>query len=178
MKKMRQVCLLAMALSGFVFSSAAQTGTVTFYSIDLSAKQQVKVALSPVGTVAFTGWLFDGDKRLVHATRGRFMKFAFPAGTHEFTVPYKAKGPGKKACQPMDCLHLDIESGGHYCVRLSAKDVNAIIVPFGLLDSRIEEVSCQAAFREAGKYKRVDLKRVEPAARSALDASPDFPVVN
>jgi hypothetical protein len=176
--KTRLFCRLAFVLSGFIVPSAAQTGTVTFYSIDLSAKQQVKVALSPVGTVAFTGWLFDSDKRLVHATRGRFMRFAFSAGPHEFTVPYKAKGPGNKACQPMDCLHLDIESGGNYCVRLSAKDVNAIIVPFGLVDSTIELVSCQAAFQEAGKYKRVDVKRVEPAARSALDASPDFPMVN
>jgi hypothetical protein len=175
---MRCVCLLAFALSGIVFPAAAQTGTVTFYSINLSAGQQVKVALTPVGTVAFTGWLFDGTERMAHATRGRFMKFQLSAGRHDFTVPYKSKGPGTKACRPLDCLHLNIESGGHYCVRLSARDVNTIVLPFGFLNSRIEQVSCQDAFQEAGKYKLIDLKRVESALKPALDTSPDFPREN
>jgi hypothetical protein len=176
--KMHPICALALAFSGFAFPSAAQTGTVTFYSIDLSAKKQVKTALAPVGMVPFTGWLFDGDKRLAHASRGRFMSFQLPAGPHDFTVPYKSKGPGTKPCQPMDCLRLDVESGGHYCVRLSAKDVNPIVVPIMFVDSRIEQVSCRDASQEAGKYKRIDLKRVEPAQRSALGASPDFPQEN
>jgi hypothetical protein len=173
--KMHPVSLPALALLGFVFPSAAQTGTVTFYSINLSVKKQVKTALTPVGTVAFTGWLFDGNKRVAHATRGRFMSFQFPAGPHDFWVPYKSKGPGKEPCQPMGCLHLDVESGRHYCIRLSAKDVNAIVIPLMYVHSRIEQVSCQDASQEAGKYKRIDLKRVEPAILSALDASADFP---
>lgn len=173
--KLPPVWLPALAFLGFVFPACAQTGTVTFYSINLSAKKQVKTALTPVGRVAFTGWLFDGDKRVAHATRGRFMTFQLPAGTHNFTVPYKSTGPGKKPCQPKDCLHLDIESGRHYCVRLSAEDVNPIVVPIMFLDSRIEQVSCPDAFQEAGDYKRIDLKRVEPTFQSALDASPDFP---
>jgi hypothetical protein len=176
--KMRPVSVLVLAFLGFVFPSGAQTGTVTFYSINLSAKKQIKTALAPVGTVPFTGWLFDGDKRLAHATRGRFMSFQLPAGSHDFTVPYKSKGPGRKPCQPTDCLQLEVESGRHYCVRLSAKDVNPIIVPIMFVDSRIEQVSCHEASQEAAKYKRIDLKRVEPALRSALDASPEFPPEN
>jgi len=176
--KTRPVCLLALAFFSFVFPSCAQNGTVTFYSINLSAKKQVKIALTPVGTVPFTGWLFDGDRKLAHATRGRFMSVQLPAGPHDFTVPYKSKGPGKKPCQPMDCLHLYVESGRHYCVRLSAKDMNPIIVPIVFVKSMIEQVSCQEASQEAGKYKRIDLKRVEPGLRSALDASPDFPREN
>jgi hypothetical protein len=175
---MRLVCLLLVTFLGFVFPSNAQTGTVTFYSINLSAKKQVKTALAPVGTVAFTGWLFDDDKRVAHATRGRFMRLQFPAGPHDFTVPYKSKGPGQKPCQPMDCLHLEVETGKHYCVRLSAKDVNPIIVPIMFLDSKIERVSCQQASQDASKYQRIDLKRIEPAFRSALDGFPDFPVEN
>jgi hypothetical protein len=159
----------------FASSSTAQTGTVTFYSIDLSAAKQVQTALSPVGTVAFTGWLFDNSKRVAHATRGRFMTFQLPAGLHNFSVPYKSKGPGKKPCQPMDCLHLDVESGKKYCVRLSAKDVNPIVVPIMFLDSRIEQVSCGVASQEAGKYKRIDLERVEPTFRYALEPAPDYP---
>src|SRR3984957_15344026 len=166
--KMRPVLLLALAFLGFVFPSGAQTGTVTFYSINLSAKKQVKTALAPVGTVPFTGWLFDSDKRLAHATRGRFMSFDLPAGPHDCTVRYKSKGPGKKPCQPMDCLHLEVESGRHYCVRLSAKDVNPIVVPIMFVASRIQRAACREASQEAGEYKRIDLKRVEPALRSAL----------
>jgi hypothetical protein len=78
----------------------------------------------------------------------------------------------------MDCLHLNVESGRYYCVRLSAKDVNPIVVPVMFLDSKIEQVSCPEASQEAGKYKRIDLKRVEPTFRSALDASSDFTGVN
>jgi hypothetical protein len=176
--KIRPFWLPALACSVFVFPAVAQTGAVTFYSISLSAGAQVKTALTLVGTVPFTGWLFDGGKRLAHATRGRFMTFQLPAGPHDFTVPYSSKGPGKIPCQPMDCLHLNVESGGHYCVRLSARDVNPIVVPIAFLDSRIEQVSCGDAFQEAGKYKRIDEKRVENAPRPALDASPDFPQAN
>ncbi len=106
------------------------------------------------------------------------MSFQLPAGPHDFTVPYKSKGPGKKLCQPMDCLHVDVETGGHYCVRLSAKDTNMIVVPIMFLDSRIERVSCQEAVQEAGEFKRIDLNRVEPALRPELDASPKFPQTN
>jgi hypothetical protein len=137
-------------------------------------KKQVKTALTPVGEVAFTVWVFDGDKKMVHAVRGRFMTFQLPAGSHDFWVPYKSSGPPKKRCTPMDCLHLDIESGNRYCVRLSAKDVNAIVVPFMFLDSRIEQVSCQQAVQEAGGYKRIDLKRVDPAVQAELENSPEF----
>jgi hypothetical protein len=176
--KIHSICLLAMAILGLIPPSNAQTGTVTFYSIELSAMKQVRVALTPVGTVPFNGWLFDGDKRLVHATRGRFMSFQLPAGPHDFTVPYKSKGPGQKPCRPMDCLRLDVESGRHYCVRLSARDVNPVVVPIGIVNSKIEQVSCQDASQEARKYKRIDLNRVEPALRPVLDASPDFPREN
>jgi hypothetical protein len=152
MKRTRAVSLFAFALLGCILPSAAQTGTV-----------------------AFTGWLFDGDKRLAHAARGRFMQFQIPAGAHEFRALYKSAGRGNKGCQPKDCLQLSVESGGHYCVRLSAKEVNAMVVPIMFVDSRIELVSCQEAFQEAGQYKRIDLARVEAALRSELDVSPDFP---
>jgi len=124
--------------------------------------------------VAFTGWVFDGNKKMVHAVRGRFMTFQLAAGPHDFWVPYKSSGPPQKPCMPMDCLHLEIENGNRYCVRLSAKDVNAIVVPFMILDSRIEQVSCRQAAQEAGRYKRIDLKRVDPAVQAELDTSPNF----
>lgn len=170
--------LVGVAFLSFVSRSGAQTGTVTFYSIDLSAKKQVQTALAPVGTVAFTGWLFDDHSRVAHAARGRFMKFQLPAGPHNFSVPYKSSGPGNKPCQPMDCLHLEVESGKEYCVRLSAKDVNPIVVPIMVVDSRIEQVSCREASQEAGKYKPINLTRVEPTFRPALDSSSNFPLEN
>lgn len=176
--KIRTPLFLAVSIAAAVLPCAAQTGTVTFYSIDLSVKKQVKVALTPVGTVAFTGWLFDGDKKMAHATRGRFMTFQLSAGPHDFWVPYKSKGPGKKPCMPMDCLRLDVASDRHYCVRMSAKDVNTIVIPLMFVDSRIEEVPCQQAAQEAGHYKRIDVKRVDPAVQPELDPSPDFPKYN
>jgi hypothetical protein len=179
---MRTVYLLAIAVVAAPFPGTAQTGAVTFYSIAVSAKRQVKIALTPTGRVAFTGWLFDGDRRMAHATRGRFMTFHLPTGEHDFTVPYKSRGPGKNLKSPPqgrdDLLHLQVESGGHYCVRLSAKDVNPIVVPIMFVESKIERVSCQEAFQEAGTYKRIDLKRVDPAVLPEFDNSPDFPKDN
>jgi hypothetical protein len=158
-----------------VFPCAAQTGTVTFYSIELSVKQQVKTAVAPVGMASYTGWLFDGDKKMAHAKRGQFMTFHLPAGTHEFVADYSSKGPVKKPCMPPHCLSLEIAGGSHYCVRLSAKDVNTIVVPILVVSSRIEQLPCGEAFQEAGKYKRIELKRVDSAAQTLLDVSPDFP---
>jgi hypothetical protein len=172
------LCPVALALLAATIPASAQPGFVTFYSISLSAKKQVKVALAPTGTVAFTGWLLDGDKKMAHATRGRFMTFQLPQGIHDFGAYYKVGDPRTRTCPAVDCLHLNVESGKHYCVRLSAKDRNAIVVPIMFLDSRIEQVSCQVAFEEAGKYKQTDLKRVEPAFASTLDSSPEFPKDN
>ena len=53
-----RTAFFTLALTAVAIPCLAQTGTVTFYSIGLSAKQQVKVAVVPVGTVPFTGWLF------------------------------------------------------------------------------------------------------------------------
>jgi hypothetical protein len=159
-----------LAIIYFTPPSAAQTGTVTFYSYALTPKQQVKAAVVPVGTSPFTGWLYDGDQRMAHASRGRFITFQFAAGGHDFATSYKSNRPGKHS------LHLEIESSGHYCVRLSAKYVS--LMPGSLIavvDSKIEQISCQEAVQEAGNYKRIDLKRVEPAVRAGLDTSPTFP---
>jgi hypothetical protein len=94
--KMRPVCLLALAFLGFVFPTGAQTGTVTFYSIDLSAKKQVKTALTPVGTVAFTGWLFDGDKRVAHATPRTLHEVPASRRTAQFYGTVQIQRPGEK----------------------------------------------------------------------------------
>ena len=166
---LRQLTFAAITLAVPCF---AQTGTVMFYSISLSTLKQVKVATTPIGTVPFTGWLFDGSQRLAHASAGRFMTFHLAAGQHSFTVPYSSCGPGKTA------LLLQIESGGHYCVRLSASDVNPIVVPIAYVDSKIEQVPCGQASQEAKKYKRIDVKRVDVTARNMLDASPTFPEAN
>ena len=130
--------LLPLVLAAIAMPCRAQTGRVTFYSIGLSAKQQVKDAVIPVGTAPFTGWLFDGSQRMMHAQSGRFMTFHLAAGEHQFTVPYHSSGPGKTT------LHLRV-NGGHYCVRLSAKYVNTVVLPFRFLDSQVEQVSCQQA---------------------------------
>ena len=76
-------------------------------------------------------------------------------------------------------MHLAVESGGHYCVRLSAKyKSGSLLVPIAFIDSQIEQVSCQQALKEAGSYKEIDLKRVDSAVRAELDNSPSFPNEN
>jgi hypothetical protein len=146
---------------------------VTFYSIGLSGKQQVEAAVIPVGTAPFTGWLFDGDQKMAHVQGGRFMSFRLAFGEHQFTVPYKANGPGKTT------LHLKVESGGHYCVRLSAKyKSGSPLLPVFFLDSQIEQVSCQQALKEAELYKPTDIKRIDPAVRGELESSTTFPIDN
>jgi len=165
--------LLPLALIAAATPCFAQTGTVTFYSIGLSAKGELKDSIVPVGTVPFTGWLFDGDKRVAHAQGGRVMTFRVTAGEHQFTVPYHSNRPGKTV------LHLKVESEGNYCVRLYAKYVGAtVLVPVMYVDSQIEQVSCEQASKEAGSYRPIDLKRVEPAVRPQLNRSPSFPKDN
>lgn len=152
----------------------AQTGTgkVTFYSIGLSAKEQLKVSVVPVGTIPFTGWLFDGDQKMAHAQRGRFMTFVLSTGEHRFTVPYHSSGPGKEP------FPLTIRDGGHYCIRLSAKYKSALVVPVMWGNSQIEQVPCEQALNEAGSYKRIDIKRVDPSVRQKLEQSSSFPKEN
>lgn len=149
----------------------AQTGTVTFYSLGLSPMQQLKDTVVPVGTAPFTGWLFDGDQKMVHVQGGRFISFELALGIHKFTVPYDSSAPGKTA------LNLTVEAAGHYCVRLSAKYVSgSLLVPaVYFVDSRIEQVSCQQAVKEAGLYKPIKVKRVDPTVRGKLQSSVSFP---
>ena len=172
-KKIRAQFGRVLAISCLALPVAAQTGTVTFYSYALTPKQQAKAAVVPVGTTSFTGWLYDGDRRMAHASRGRFMTFQLATGGHDFFTSYKSNRPGKTS------LHLDVESGGHYCVRLSAKYVSptpGLLIAF--VDSKIEQISCQQAVQEAGDYKQIHPKRVETAVRAELDTSSTFPREN
>jgi hypothetical protein len=171
--KIRAQLIPVLAIACFALPSAAQTGAVTFYSYALTPKQQAKAAVVPVGTASFTGWLYDGNTKMAHASRGRFMTFQVAAGGHDFATSYKSNRPGKTS------LHLEIESGGHSCVRLSARYVSptpGLLVAF--VNSKIELISCQQAVQEAGDYKRIDVKRVEPAVRAELDTSSTFPREN
>jgi hypothetical protein len=171
--KLRIWLLLPLTLIAAPTPCFAQTGTVIFYSIGLSFKEQLKDSIVPVGTVPFTGWLFDGDQRLAHAQGERVMSFRVTSGEHQFTVPYHSNRPGKTV------LHLKVEPEGNYCVRLYAKYVSATaLVPVMYVDSQIEQVSCQQASKEAGSYKSIDVKRVDPAVRTELESSPSFPKNN
>jgi hypothetical protein len=168
LRVLRFVALALLAVSAPCFGQAG-TGTVTFYSIGLSAKEQLKVAVVPTGIVPFVGWLFDGDQIMAHTQRGRFITFHLAAGEHKFTAEYDSSVPGKTP------LHLTVEGGGHYCVRLSARyRSGSILVPIATVHSQIEQVSCQQAVTEAGHNKRIDLKRVEPAVRAEVDNSASF----
>jgi hypothetical protein len=83
--------LPALAVLGYPVSCFAQTGTVTFYSYSPSLAQSIKTGLIPPGSrVSFTGWLFDGDKKIMHAAQGRFVTLRLTAGGHDLAAKYKA----------------------------------------------------------------------------------------
>lgn len=167
---MNRAKLVFLAAAFAVVPCAAQTGTVTFYSYAPPVKQALKTIVTRVGTGTFAGWLYDGDKKMAHASRGRFMSFQLVSGGHEFSISYKSNGPSHTL------LHLDIEPGGHYCVRLSAKvvalDPGAVV---GVVKGKIEQIGCSQAAQEAGDYRPIELKRVDSAFRAELDASSTFP---
>jgi len=146
----------------------AQTGTVTFYTPGNSAKT-VATGFLPKSEQPFTGWLFDGSRRLVHVQPGRFISFRLNPGAHSFTVPWHSARPGKEA------LVINVEAGGEYCVRLYAKMTNFEVVPFQWMKSQIEETPCQRAQREAARMKPIEIKRVDPAVRAELDPATSFP---
>ena len=105
--------LLTLALIAAATSCIAQTGTVTFYSIGMSANEVVKDAVVPVGTAPFTGWLFDGNKRLAHFQRGRFVSFRLAEGEHQFTVPLSLQRTWKED-------RTKSESGSQVVITVSA----------------------------------------------------------
>jgi photosystem II stability/assembly factor-like uncharacterized protein len=166
MSKFLRIVLIATL---YVTPCLAQTGTVTFYTPRNTVKSEAAGVTLPRSRQPFNGWVFDGPQRLAHMHVGRFMTFHLNPGTHSFTVPWRAKGPGK------DSLVINVEDGGHYCIRLSAKLTNVEVLPFGFLNSKIEEVSCQQAQHEAMHLKPIDSKRIDPAVRAELDPATTFP---
>ena len=147
----------------------AQTGTVTFYSRSISAKN-VATEFLPESEQPFGGlqggWLLDGPQRLARVRMGRFITFHLSAGEHSFT-DVGPTGPSKEP------LVINVKDGGQYCVRLFAK-----MFPLGGdggWDNKIEEVPCQRAQREAAHLKPVEVKQVDPAVRTELDPRTTFP---
>ncbi|MGB6975550.1 MAG: hypothetical protein WBD67_12785 [Terracidiphilus sp.] len=150
-------------------SCLAQTGTVTFYSQGLSAKNAATAFLpkseKPFGGMQ-GGWLFDGTQRLARIRAGRFVIFHLNPGEHSFT-DVGPTGPSKKS------LVINVREGGHYCVRLFAKMMNLWV--YAQWENRIEEVPCERAQREAAHLKPIEIKRVDPAARAEFDPATVFP---
>ena len=98
------------------------------------------------------------------------MSFRIPVGEHQFSASYHSLDPGDPA------VHLNVEDGRYYCVRLSAKyKSGSIAVPVAVIHSVIEQVRCDEALKEAGTYRPLQAKRVDPAVRMELLSSQSFP---
>jgi hypothetical protein len=167
---LRSRYLLTIALIGLALQCCGQTGTVTFYSIQPSAGAQARDAFVPFGQAPFTGLLYDGAQRMAHAARGRFMSFRLPVGEHQFSASYHSLGPSDPA------VRLNVEDGGCYCVRLSANyKSGSIALPVAVVHSVIEQVPCDEALKEAGKYKPLQPNRIDPAVRVESLSSQSFP---
>lgn len=167
---LRKLHPLTVALITLALPCSAQTGTVTFYSIQPGVGQQIADELVPFGKAPFAGLLYDGNQRMAHARGGRFMTFRLPVGEHQFSASYHSLAPGDPAA------HLNVEDGGHYCVRLSANyKSGSIVLPLAVLHSVIEQVPCDQASKEAGTFKPLELKRIDAGVRTKLVSSQTFP---
>ena len=101
------------------------------------------------------------------------MIFRLPVGEHQFSASYRSLDPGDPA------LHLNLADGGSYCVRLSATyKSGSPFIPLGVAHSVIEQVPCDQALKEAGKYKPLELKRIDPSANVKMVSSRTFPKFN
>jgi hypothetical protein len=157
------VCTAAMA------TCDAQTGTVTFYSATFTVANQLKAGVVPAGRVPFAGWLFDGNQRLAHAKPGRFFTFRLPAGPHTFSATYKSAHPGSST------LQLNVEPDQHYCVNLSVRYLNYVVVPLSTVDSKLRALNCEEASQEASQSKPLELKRIDSQATDKLVLAAAFP---
>ena len=164
------LCLLASAIL-LPPCCQSQTGTVTFYSSNNPIKDQLKEPITLSGQYpAFHGYLFDGEERLAHLNRGRFLTLRLPPGPHTFSAVYNSKKPGKAI------VEINIQSGQHYCIRLSTKYKNPAgpLLPVSLVNGQIEQVDCQQALKEAEKAKPLPADQIDASARGELETSTAF----
>ncbi len=173
MKYLRALFLFPAVLVTLALPCWAQSGTVTFYFAQPGFGQEVADGVLPFGKVPFTGFLYDGSQRMAHARAGRFVVFRLAVGEHDFSASYRSLDPGDPA------VHLVLADGDSYCVRLSATSkTGSPLIPLGIAHSVIEQVPCDQALKEAGKYKPLELKRIDPAANGKRVSSPSFPKLN
>lgn len=160
---MRWGLRVVLVLAFLVAPCFAQTGTVTFYLYGNTVKREN--AGTPAFSVRpFTGWLFDGPQRLMHARDGRFVTFRFAAGPHSFTAPLEPEKPGKEA------FLVNVEDGKHYCFHLHSKVTTNDALLSAQLDGKIEPVSCSDSAEGVGKLKPLEAKQIDQAAAGAVDA--------
>ena len=98
------------------------------------------------------------------------MTLRLTAGGHDFAATYKSK-PKKPD------LHLDVEPGRHYCVRLSQIILSPTVL-IGFVYTKVEEIPCQDAVEEAGRSQPLDPRRIELTVRGDVETSVTFPRKN
>jgi hypothetical protein len=165
------LCLLTLAIL-LPPCCLSQAGIVTFYSSNNPIKDQLKEPVTLSGQYpAFQGYLFDGEERLAHLSRGRFLTLRLPPGPHTFSAVYNSKKPGKAI------VEINIQSREHYCVRLSTEYKNPAgpLLPVSLVNGQIEQVDCQQALKEAEKTKPLQVDRIDATTRDKLETSTAFP---
>jgi hypothetical protein len=158
--------LLTLALNSVCI---AQDAKVIFYTPTLPAKDAVRVGIVPVGAAPFPGWLWDASNRLAHFQIGRFVVFRFSPGKHVFS------GSGSSKVASSNVLPLDLVAGGIYCVRLTAKYVNWVVLPVSSFNGEIAQVPCDKAVKDARNDKPLNQERIEKTALSKLNQLQELP---
>ncbi len=167
---MRTLILLAFGALFVATPCMAQTAKVTFYSPTMTRKEAAKILTVPVGTEPFTGWIYETDKKLANIWIGQFVTFNFDPGKHTFS---SSKQPAKS---PKSALELDLQKGETYCVRVTMKYENTVVVPLmAFSQARFTQIPCAQAKQEAERLKPLAKKRVDKAALENWDLSQKFP---
>jgi len=86
---LRNLHLFAIALISISLPCCAQTGAVTFYSIQPRVARQIADQVILSGKAPFVGLLYDGNQLMAHTRGGRFATFLLPVGEHQLSASYR-----------------------------------------------------------------------------------------
>jgi len=162
------LCILVPMAAAF----AAPDATVTFYSTGslFHAALKAGATLGYPGKAPFTGFVFDGDRRLGLMQPGRFMTLHLPPGPHTFAP---ATMRSTKRHSEKTQLPVTLEPGKQYFVRLNQTIRGFYVVQIPI--QHFEQVDCETAREEASGTEPIKAKRVEKDVRGSLENVAYFP---
>jgi hypothetical protein len=156
------VLLISWVLAAPRMNAESQESLVTFYS-----NGPVRIGVSLISRVAFSGQVFDGTTRLAYLKHGTFVTISLRPGQHTFSASFSSRPA------PNSSLSINLEGGKHYYVRTMADVKHAFV--FAGAKGVLEQVGCETAQAEAGGTTAVDMKQVATGVGATPKNSSTFP---